>query len=245
MLAAATATTAHAQAQAQPRDTVTHTSAHRMGWGRSTFVLTEVLEFDPDAGSRPITFDVVGWSGGPSRRLWFKADGGVATVGSAMHGEYQLLLGQMTSPWWDAQVGVRHDRRREGNASVSRTGAVVGLQGLAPGWFEVEPSLFVTSDGHVSADVTASFDLYLTQRLVLQPRLEASAAVRDEARFGIGRGLSAASFGLRTRYEFRREFAPYAGVVWEGQYGRTRELARLGGASAGGAAVVAGLRVWY
>jgi copper resistance protein B len=216
-----------------------------MSWGRETFVLTEVLEYGPTTGERPVLFDVVAWTGGASRRLWLKADGSIATVGRAAHGEYQVLYGRMLSPWWDLQLGARADLRTAPGADARRAGAVVGLQGLAPGWFELEPSLFVTTDGNLSFDLTASYDLFLTQRLVLQPRLESTVALKDETDFGIGRGLSNTSFGLRTRFEIRREFAPYLGVVWERGYGRSAELARLAGDSAGETLMVAGLRLWW
>ena len=62
--------------------------------------------------------------------------------------------------------------------------------------------------------------------------------------FLIGSGLSSAAFGLRARYEFRREFAPYLGVVWERGFGRSAELARLAGDAASGTYLVAGLRLW-
>lgn len=226
------------------RDTSGH-GAHDMAWTRETFVLSEVLEHDASASDRPVLFDIVGWTGGASRRLWFKIDGAAPTVGGGAHGEVQLLYGQMISPWWDAQIGVRSDLARHGDRTLSRTGAVLGLQGLAPGWFEVEPSLFVTSGGHVSLNLTASYDLFVTQRLVLQPRLESSAALQDDAEFGVGRGLSESAFGLRARYEFRREFAPYAGVVWERPFGRTASLVRNAGGEVGETRLVMGLRLWY
>lgn len=229
---------------AQEIDSLSHPSSHRMGWGRETFVLTEVLEYDPVSAGRPALFDLVAWSGGVDRRLWLKADGSAATVGSASHGEYQVLYGRMLTPWWDLQVGLRADLRTGAGGAASRGGAVLGLQGLAPGWFEFEPSVFVTSRGNVSLDLTASYDLFITQRLVLQPRLEATAALRDEADFGIGRGLSSATLGLRTRYEIRREFAPYLGVVWERGFGRSAELARLAGEPMRQTMLVAGLRLW-
>lgn len=237
---------APAEAQDPPRapHEAPHEAPHGMGWGRETFVLTEVLEYDPAGAERPLLFDVIAWTGGASRRLWFKADGSVATVERASHGEYQLLYGWMLSPWWDVQVGARADLRRAAGSRATRAGAVIGLQGLAPGWFELEPSLFVTSSGNLAFDLTASYDLFLTQRLVLQPRLESSVSLKDDAEFGVGRGLSSTSFGLRTRYEIRREFGPYVGVVWERGYGRSAELARLAGESAGETMIVAGLRLW-
>lgn len=229
---------------AQSTDTLAHRASHAMGWGREAFVLTEVLEYGPRAAERPVLFDLVAWIGGAERRLWLKADGSAATVGGERHVEYQALYGRLVSPWWDAQVGVRADVRNGPAGDASRVGAVIGLQGLAPGWFELEPSVFVTTGGNVSFDLTGSYDLFLTQRLVLQPRLESTVALREEADFGIGSGLSSAAFGLRARYEFRREFAPYVGVVWERGFGRSAELARLAGDAISGTYVVAGLRLW-
>lgn len=229
---------------AQATDTLTHPNSHGMSWGRETFVLSEVLEYAPSVAERSLNYDLIAWTGGTSHRLWAKADGGMATRGRATHGEYQLLYGMLVSPFWDAQAGLRVDHLAESGNSASRAGAVLGLQGLAPGWFEVEPSVFVSSEGFVSLDLTASYDLFLTQRLVLQPRLESSLALRDDADFGIGSGLSSTSFGLRTRFELRREFAPYLGVVWDRSYGRTARLAGLSGAASGETRVVAGLRLW-
>lgn len=227
---------------AQATDTLTHPNSHGMSWGRETFVLSEVLEYAPAVSERAVNYDLAAWTGGAVHRIWAKVDGGVATRGStAVHGDYQLLYGRLVSPFWDAQAGLRVDHRAEAGSDATRVGAVVGLQGLAPGWFELEPSLFVSTDGFVSFDVTASYDLFLTQRLVLQPRVESSVALRDDVDFGIGSGLSSTSFGLRTRFELRREFAPYVGVVWDRSYGRTAGFA---GGEAGELRVVAGLRLW-
>lgn len=244
LLAVAVLLVSGAPVAAQGVDTVTHAGSHDMKWGRETFVLSEVLEYAPSVAERSIDYDLLAWTGGAVHRVWAKADGGVATRGRATHGEYQVLYGRLVSPWWDAQVGVRVDQRAESGSTATRAGAVVALQGLAPGWFELEPALFVTTDGNAAFDLTVSYDLYVTQRVVLQPRLESSVALRDEVEFGIGRGLSSTSFGLRTRIELRREFAPYLGVVWDRTYGRTAQFARQAGAAAGEARLVAGLRLW-
>ena len=217
---------------------------HDMRWGRTTFVLSEVLEFAPRGVERPLLYDLVAWTGGASRRLWAKADGAVGTRAGGTHGEYQLLYGRLISPFFDFQIGVRADLLSEGDRSASRFGAVVGLQGLAPGWFELEPSLFISTDGDVTLDLTGSTDLYFTQRLVLQPRLEASAGRKDATEFGIGAGLRNASLALRARYEVQRGFAPYVGVLWERRFGATADFARSAGGVEREVVLVAGLRLW-
>lgn len=216
-----------------------------MDWGRETFVLAEVLEYAPDGVERPVRYDLLGWAGGASNRVWAKADGEHGTRAGGGETELQLLYGRLISPWWDGQVGVKVDAGYGGGSTRTRTSLAVGVQGLAPGWFEVEPTLFVSQDGDVSASLTASYDLLFTQRLVVQPRLETTAALQAVPAFGAGSGLNDAELGLRLRYEVRRELAPYVGISWRRQFGGTAELARASGASVGARLAVAGLRVWF
>ena len=67
---------------------------------------------------------------------------------------------------------------------------------------------------------------------------------RDPDR-GIGAGLSTGEVGFRFRYEFRRELAPYAGVVWNKKIFGTGDAARESGGDPGGWHVVTGLRFWF
>ncbi len=59
---------------------------------------------------------------------------------------------------------------------------------------------------------------------------------KDDPENEIDAGLADSELGLRLRYEFRRELAPYLGVVWTRNYHERndRDDVRL----------VAGLRVW-
>ncbi|MDH5234266.1 MAG: copper resistance protein B [Gemmatimonadota bacterium] len=219
--------------------------AHEMEWGRATFLLSEVLELAPDAASRPISYDLLGWTGGPVHRVWFKAEGVAATRGQGAEGAYQILYGRQVSPFWDLQLGARADLHTFAGRTESRVGVALGVQGLAPGWFELEPELFVSSAGLVIFQVTGSHDLYVTQRLVLQPRADVRLAASDDAALGQGSGLSHGALALRLRYELRREFAPYVGVLWERRFGRTADFARTAGGDAGETQLVLGLRLWH
>jgi copper resistance protein B len=216
-----------------------------MRWGRETFALAEVLEYAPDGIERPIQYDLLGWTGGASNRLWAKAEGAHGTRAGGGETELQLLYGRLITPWWDGQVGLKVDARYGEGDTRTRTSLAVGVQGLAPGWFEVEPTLFVSQAGDVSASLTTSYDVLVTQRLVLQPRLETSAALQAVPEFGVGSGVNDVDLALRLRYEFRRELAPYIGVSWTRRFGGTADLARTAGAPVRESAVVAGLRLWY
>jgi len=122
---------------------------------------------------------------------------------------------------------------------------VIGVQGLAPYLFGFEPALYISDRGEVSAQLTASFDLLLTQRLVLQPRFEGAVSLQGDDRFGTGKGVNDIELGLRLRYEIRREFAPYIGVSWGRAFGETARIVRGEGEEEDVLSFVAGLRLWY
>ena len=189
---------------------------------------------------------MTGWYGGDYNRLWLKTEGEWRTSGErGGEGEVQALYGRLIAPFWDFQIGLRYDQFSGASFDRSRGFAVIGLQGLARYRFELEPALFISQDGDVSARLTATYDILLTQRLILQPRVDFDVAVQSAKKFGVGEGVNSLWLGLRLRYEIRREFAPYVGVHWLGRFGETADLARRGGGRADDIAVVCGVRLWF
>ena len=210
------------------------------------FLLGDQLEFRANDGDELARWEVEGWWGGDINRLWLKTEGDVRTSGpSGGEAELQLLYGRAIPPFWDFQLGVRQDVLFGSGPDRERTFAAVGVEGLAPYWFEVTPTLFVSDEGDVSGRFTGTYDLLLTQRLVLQPRIELNVAVSDARKFGIESGFNDIELGLRLRYEIRREFAPYVGVNWLRKLGNTADLARDEGEDTSVVGLVVGLRVWF
>ena len=144
-------------------------------------------------------WDVQGWYGNDEHKLWWKTEGEFDND-NTRDAEIQLLYSRPVSAYWDLQFGLRQDFEPE-----SGVHGVVGLQGLAPQWFEIDVAAFVHEDGDVSLRFEAEYDLLLTQRLVLQPRLEFDT------------GPESVAIDLRLRYELRREFAPYIGISWQNE----------------------------
>jgi copper resistance protein B len=138
-------------------------------------------------------------------------------------------------------AGVRQDFE----PGPSRTWAAVGVQGLAPYWFEVELTGYVGASGRTHLRGEVEYELLLTNRLVLQPLVEVELYGESDPERGIGAGLSTTDIGLRLRYEFKREFAPYIGVTWNNKWGQTGDFARAAGDDTGGARFVTGLRLWF
>lgn len=210
------------------------------------FLLFEQLEYRWNQGPNAFRWDGQGWVGGDYNRLWVKSEGDQRTSkDKGGEAEGQFLYSRLIAPFWDFQAGLRYDKLWGKGPDPSRLFGVIGFQGLAPYWFEVEPALFVSDRGDVSARLTATYDLLFTQRLILQPRLETEVAVQRVKRFGVGRGINDVDLGLRLRYEIKREFAPYVGISWNRKLSDTADLARRERERVGTFAVVLGVRLWF
>ena len=121
----------------------------------------------------------------------------------------------------------------------------MGIQGLAPYWFEVDAAAYVGSGGRTALRLSADYELLLTQRLIVQPRIEANFYGKSDVARDIGKGLSDVTTGIRVRYEFTRQFAPYVGVPWATRFGQTADLARAAGEQIRNTRYVAGVRFWF
>lgn len=208
-------------------------------------IIFDQLEYRNNDGRDTFRWDMQAWRGKDYKKFWVKFEGEDEIATKAGDLEIQALYSRTILPFWDFQAGVRYDRLYGPGLGQDRFFAVIGLQGLAPYFFDVEPALFISEDGDVSARLTGTFDWLFTQRLILQPRIEANVAASNAPEFGVGSGFNDLQLGARLRYEFRREFAPYVGVSWRREFGNTAELTRADGGSIKNLALVAGVRVWF
>ena len=214
----------------------------RMNGGQTNyFVQSDRFEVQSNEGAGRLVWEGQGWVGGDYRKLWFKSEGEYAEGGKLEEAEIQGLYSRAVTSFFDFQAGVRQDVA----PGSRRTFGVVGVQGLAPYWFEIDAALFVSHQGDVSARFEAEYDLRFTQRLILQPRTELNFAVQDVEELAIGSGLSTLETGARLRYELKREVAPYIGVSWLRATGRTADYLRREGEDPSSLSIVVGLRLWF
>jgi copper resistance protein B len=203
------------------------------------YVLFDQLEWQ-SAGGGAVSWDTKGWIGRDIDRLWFRTEG-AGGDGRLEEAETHVLYGRAVARWWDVVAGIRQDFR----PGPAQTWAAIGVQGLAPYWFEVEATAYVGGGGRTHLRLETEYELLLTNRLILQPLAELDIYGKDDPERGIGAGLSSIDLGLRLRYEFRRELAPYVGFVWERTFFGTADRARQEGEDVGGPALSLGLRVWF
>jgi copper resistance protein B len=193
-------------------------------------------------GSNPeFRWDGQGWVGTDYDKLWIKSEGTLQSNGTLEDGQQQFLYGRAITTYFDLQGGLRSDI----DSRPTRNWAAFGVQGLAPYFFDLEVTGYVSGEGHLAAKLEASYDLLLTQRLILQPQIELNVYSKADPARLVGAGFSDIDSGIRLRYEFDRKLAPYLGVVYEGKFGQTASLARQAGESTGDVRFVVGVRVWF
>ncbi len=203
-------------------------------------LLAERLEARLGAEHEEYLWDVTGWYGTATDRVFLKSEGEGEFGGGVEDAEVQLLWSHAIGPWFDLQAGARLDIEPDTTAH-----AAVGMQGLAPYMIHVDATAFLSDRGDLTARVEAEHDMRLTQQLVLQPRVEFELAAQDIPERGIGAGLPKLEVGARLRYEFIPEFAPYIGVEYETATGRTADMREAAGEDPGGFVFLIGLRTWF
>ncbi|MCO4759153.1 MAG: copper resistance protein B [Oceanospirillaceae bacterium] len=205
-----------------------------------TMITIDQLEKRDTSTGHPLVWELQGWVGYDLHKLTFKTEG--ERVNSDTEGaELQLLYSRAITPYWDFQAGIRHDFKPE----PTQNWAVIGFQGVAPYFFEIDASVFIGESGQTAFRFESEYEMMLTQRWVLSPEIEVNLyGENDEAR-GIGSGFSDMELGLRLRYEVRREFAPYIGINWERKFGNSADFSREEGKDANDLQVVLGIRAWF
>lgn len=204
-------------------------------------VMNNITEYRALNGRDGYAWEGEAWYGGDIDRLRLKTEG-EGTFGEGVESaEVQALYSHAIDPYWNVQGGVRYDFK----PNPSRVYATVQLEGLAPSFFDVDGALFLSNNGELMARAGGHYDQRITQRLILQPRVEFDLAAQNSRAIGVGAGLSEAEVGVRLRYDIRREFAPYIGVQYQRAFGRTAGYRRDEGEDVGGFQFLVGVRTWF
>ena len=205
-----------------------------------TKILIDQFETRITDGDNPLVLEAQAWIGKDLNKLWFKIDSEWVD-GDNEELELQALYSRAIAPYWDFQIGWRHDVKPK----PERDWLAVGVEGLAPYWFEVNTALFIGESGQSNFRFEAEYEWMFTQKLVLSPEFEINFHAKNDEKTGTGSGLSDTELGLRLRYEFKREFAPYIGVNWIKKYGNTKDYAKEEDEEYDDVQLVIGIRAWY
>jgi copper resistance protein B len=223
-----------------------HMAAARAGMLRemrfSTFALqVDRLEYRAARGADGFGWEAQGWYGGDVDRIVVASEGEGSLGQRAERIELAGYWRHAIDPWFNLQLGVRHDFRPD----PQRTYALIGIEGLAPYWFELGAQLLLSDKGDVHARGKAAYQQRITQSLVIEPEAEVDFAFQDVPALEVGSGFERLELGARLRYERNRSLAPYVGVHWERRLGETARLARASGRGASGVSAVFGVRAMF
>jgi len=204
-------------------------------------LLIDKLEIRHHEGNDTWHLDGQAWFGGDINKLWLKGEVEGELGGALEQAEAQVLWSHAIDPWFDLQGGVRYDPQPGPN----RSHLVLGVQGLAPYWWELDGALFLSTKGELTARAEAEYELRITQKLTLQPQAKINLSARRVRSLALDAGLTTADLGLRLRYQFTPTFAPYVGVSYERAFGGTRRLRHAEGEDTNSWSLLTGLRFWF
>jgi len=188
-------------------------------------MLVDRLETVKSENNTAATYDLQAWYGRDYNKLVIKAEGDFDDK-ELEETSTDLVWGHAISAFWDTQLGIRYDTGENDNLAW----LAFGIQGLAPYWFEMDITGYFGEGTRTALNIEAEYELLFTQKLILQPRVEAALYGKDDNARNISAGLDAITTGLRLRYEFFREFAPYVGIEWTGKLNESNETKAVAGA---------------
>lgn len=199
------------------------------------------LEFRTGKGGDGFGWEGQAWYGGDIDRIVLASEGEGTFSERAERIELNAYWRHAFDPWFNLQLGMRQDFRPD----PQRTYALVGIEGLAPYWFELQGQLLVSNKGDIHTRGKAGYTQRVTQSLVVEPEAEIDFAFQDVPALNVGAGFERLELGARLRYERNRSLAPYVGVNWERKLGGTADLARAAGEGVSGVSAVFGVRAMF
>tara|TARA_R110001592_G_scaffold306512_2_gene579503 strand:+ start:229 stop:1128 length:900 start_codon:yes stop_codon:yes gene_type:complete len=199
------------------------------------------FEYSNNEGDYEWVYDSQFWVGSDYEKLLVNFEGEVSDSGKLDESSSELLWSSAFTSFWNTELGLRYDT----SEYDSQTWLAAGVSGLAPYWFEIDAMFYLTKGGQSELQISAEYDLLLTQRLILQPSFELSAFAKDDLEQGQGKGVSDVELGARLRYEISRQFAPYIGVEWVKLFGTSADISRVEGDDSHQINWVAGLKFWF
>ncbi len=217
--------------------------AHNHDAVNSRFRLNNLDWGGSSAGDR-FSWDFDARVGTAENRIFFRTEG-EQVRGQTETAEIQLFYNRPISEFWDVNVGWRRDFFR-----VNRDYAAVGVSGIAPNFYEVEATAYMSEQGVAIGRLEISTELLIAREvfgdtgpgLYLRPALETNLQSANDRAMETYAGFTDVKLSLQLRYEFTPMIAPYVEVGWERLLGRTASEARADGERTSSSYAVIGIR---
>jgi copper resistance protein B len=126
----------------------------------------------------------------------------------------KFMYSRAVKDFWDFQAGVRYVYTPENKEEKNQTYGAVGINGLAPYFFDTDIYMYVGKDDQLLFSLESDRDVLLTQKLILKPYLDLEVVANDHSKYAKKTGVSHASLGVETRYEITKKIMPYIDVSY-------------------------------
>jgi copper resistance protein B len=202
------------------------------------WALLDRFEYAVQGGQDGFAWDFSALYGGDRHRLWLGTSGEGSTWSAPDYVELNAAYSYHLGGAWDLNAGFRHDLQTGPDRSYGQLGAQYddGEALWFGGW------AYLSDKGELSARLAGYYNQKLMGPLIVQPSAELDYYGEDMPDLGLGRGFGYAEAGLRLRYEIKEAFAPYVGLSWSRDLGRTARLTRAEGENPETKSVVMGVR---
>jgi copper resistance protein B len=208
-------------------------------------LLFDRLEIQNVSNNKQLVWDAQAWYGKDLDRLWVETEGRYSNQNYGELENLDIQYSRRISPFWDAQIGLGSQTTFGRSEKYQRYYAIVGLQGLAPYWFEIDSNIRLSNEGDIWLDFEAEYDWRLTQKWILQARGETRFFLTNAEQFEQAKGFSGITAGLRLRYHITREFAPYLGFSHTHYVDKTANLIEQHGEDISTTSLIAGMQFWF
>lgn len=205
----------------------------KLQWG-----LLDRFEYSAQRGRDGYAWDFSALLGGDRHRLWLGTNGEGSAWTVPDYVELNALYSYRFARAWDANAGLRYDAQ----SGPDRAYGVIGAQYDDGEALWVGGWAYLSNKGELSARLAGYYNQKLAGPLIVQPSAELDYYGEDMPELGLGRGFGYAEAGLRLRYEIREAFAPYVGLSWSRDLGRTARMTRGEGEDPETKSVVMGVR---
>jgi copper resistance protein B len=214
-------------------------AAEPLVWGATA----EKLEYRfGEGGADALAWDVEAEAGTDDARFVLRSTAEHRTRSDDFEAlETQARLRVPVTTFFDGVVGVRASTP---DGKPDRLHGVLGIEGLAPQWIEVDADLFLSD--RPFARVELEYEGLITNRLILTPSIEVDLPLADDPPLDVAAWAPTVEVGARLGYDaVDRLLSPYVGMHWERSFGETARLHRADGEGAGAVFLVLGARLMF
>lgn len=231
------------------------TQGHAMGDDDPLLTMVNVheLQIVAEEDHNVLEWDAEAWIGRDISKYWIKTRGEYiddADDPGIEKGRLEFLYSRAFLPFWDWQVGFRHDLKpthgeQASSSELRRDWLIIGAMGTMYGFWDVDASFYIGDESSVQLQLEFEKEYMITQNWVFTPELKLEFNGSSDERFEEGSGLSKAELALRLGYEPNRKIQPYVGIIAKQTFGRTRGFKKAEGESSGDLAATVGVHFWF